>query len=61
MTPQSKSQAALGNRMTATSTPDAINYGFLHRGSLIVATAGGVVMRVDMYQRRDLESLSGRN
>lgn len=60
MTPQSKSHAALGNRMTATSTPEAINYGFLHRGSLVVATSAGV-MRVDLYQRRDLESLSGRN
>ncbi len=61
MTPQSKLQTALGNRMTATSTPEAINYGFLHRGSLVVATTSGVVMRVELYQRRDLEGLSGRN
>lgn len=61
MTPQSKVQAALGGRMSATSTPEAINYGFLHRGTLVVATTSGVVMRVELYQRRDLDGLSGKN
>lgn len=61
MSPQSKLQAALGDRITATSTPEAINYGFLHRGSLVVATPAGVAMRIELYQRRDLEALSGRN
>jgi hypothetical protein len=61
MTPESKALTALGNRMTATSTPEAINYGFLHRGTLVVATMKGVVMRVELYQKRALEALSGRN
>lgn len=38
----------------------AINYHFLHRGSLLVNTPAGI-MRLDLYQRRSFARLSLRN
>lgn len=58
---QAKTQLSLGDRTTTTSTPEAINYGFLHRGSVIMATGAGAVVRMELYQRRDLQALSLRN
>ncbi|MCO5169769.1 MAG: hypothetical protein M9894_25815 [Planctomycetes bacterium] len=58
MTPsQPKTQLSLGDRTTG-STPAEINYGFLHRGSVILATPTGLAVRLELYQKRDLARLS---
>ncbi|MBX3469168.1 MAG: hypothetical protein KF878_20030 [Planctomycetes bacterium] len=58
MTPsQSKTQLSLGDRTTS-STPAEVNYGFLHRGSVIMVSGSGLAVRLELYQRRELERLS---
>lgn len=55
-------QLSLGDRTSSTgSTPQAINYAYLHRGSIIMATGAGGVVRLELYQRRPFEGLSLRN
>lgn len=55
-------QLSLGDRTSgAGSTPEAINYAYLHRGSIVMATAVGVVLRLELYQRRSFDALSLRN
>lgn len=55
-------QLSLGDRTSSTSsTPEAINYAFLHRGSVVMATGAGVMVRLELYQRRSFEGLSLRN
>lgn len=47
-----------------TSPPAAraeVNYAYLHRASVTFATPAGVALRMDLYQRRSMEALSGRN
>lgn len=59
--PTSSQQLSLGDRTTTSSTPRAINYAFRHRGSVVMTTGAGVVVRLELYQRRELEGLSLRN
>lgn len=56
-------QLSLGDRTSSStsSTPEAINYAFLHRGSVVMATGAGVVVRLELYQRRGFDALSLQN
>lgn len=60
--PGSKLETNLANRgLGPTATSAAINYGYLHRGTMIVAAPTGAVVRMELYRRRDLERLSLSN
>jgi hypothetical protein len=57
----SKLDTNLANRGAGpTASPGALNYGYLHRGTIIVATSAGAV-RMELYQRRSMERLSLAN
>lgn len=64
MNPQQQAtQLSLGDRTSGStsSTPEAINYGFLHRGSIVMATGAGAMVRLELYQRRGFDGLSLQN
>ena len=57
----SKVDTNLANRgLGPTTTSDSLNYRYLHRGTIIVATSAGAV-RMELYQRRSLDRLSLSN